>query len=72
MNLDELPRQSVPVRPVHLETPGSYFTRLCTANSIDRPWMETIVRQRRRTGGCGARELGVMISELGGPEPQAS
>jgi hypothetical protein len=69
MNLDQLPRQSVPVRPVHLETPGSYFTRLCTANSIDRPWMETVVRQRRRTGGRGADELGVVIAELGGPEP---
>lgn len=69
MNLDQLPRQSVPVRPVHLETPGSYFARLCTTNSIDRPWMETVVRQRRRTGGRGAGELGVVIAELGGPEP---
>lgn len=71
MNLDRLPRQAVPVRPVHLETPGSYFKRLCTANSIDRPWMETIVRQRQRTRGRDAVELGAVIAELGGPEPES-
>jgi hypothetical protein len=32
--------------------------------------MEAIVRQRRRTNGRDAVELGVVIAELGGPEPQ--
>lgn len=69
MSHDQLPRQAVPVRRVHLETPASYFKRLCAANSVDRQWMETVVRQRRRSGGRGAVELGIVITELGGPEP---
>lgn len=71
MSTDRMPRQSVPVRPVHFETPNSYLKRLCEANSVDRSWMETVVKQRRIAGGHGARELGLVINELGGPDPAA-
>lgn len=71
MTIDQLPRQKVPVRRVHLETPASYLKRLCAANSIDRQWMETVVGRRRRAGGRGPAELGLVINELGGPEPHA-
>lgn len=71
MSTDRLPRQAVPVRPVHFETPNSYRKRLCEANSIDRSWIETVIRQRRIAGEHGARELGLVINELGGPPPAA-
>lgn len=71
MSTNRMPRQAVPVRPVHFETPNSYLRRLCEANSIDRAWIETVIRQRRIARGHGARELGLVINELGGAQPTA-
>lgn len=58
--MEPLPRQVIPVRVRHLETPNSYLRRLCVANSIDFEWL---VRQLRQ------RNLGEAIAQLGGPEP---
>ncbi|AFA76175.1 hypothetical protein GPOL_174p01560 (plasmid) [Gordonia polyisoprenivorans VH2] len=69
MTIDRLPRQLVPVRYVHFETPNSYLRRLCTANSIDYAWMLVLVKKRRLSACTGATELGSVIAELGGPEP---
>lgn len=65
-----LPRQTIPVRLRHLETPTSYLRRLCVANSINHDWMVRALRQRRLTDGRDARDLGDAIAELGGPAPE--
>jgi hypothetical protein len=64
-----LPRQLIPVRAVHLETPDSYLRRLCRANSIDYPWMYSVINARRLNDGHGVHVLGEAINELGGPIP---
>ena len=69
MTFASLPRQLIPVRPVHLETPDSYLRRLCLANSIDYPWMHSVIRTRRIKDSRDVRDLGVAIHELGGPSP---
>lgn len=65
-----LPRQLIPVRAVHLETPDSYLRRLCRANSIDYLWMYSVINARRRHDGHGVYVLGEAINELGGPIPK--
>lgn len=67
--MEPLPRQLIPVRPCHLETPTSYLRRLCGANSIDGDWMFRHLRKRRLACGRDERDLGVAIAELGGPDP---
>lgn len=64
-----LPRQLIPVRLVHLETPDSYLRRLCQANSINYTWLHNVICSRRRKGGQDARDFGAAINELGGPSP---
>jgi hypothetical protein len=64
-----LPRQLIPVRPVHLETPDSYLRRLCVKNSIDYPWIQSVIKKRRLKDGGGMRVFGEAINELGGPVP---
>jgi hypothetical protein len=64
-----LPRQLIPVRPVHLETPDSYLRRLCVENSIDYPWIQSVIKKRRLKDGGGMRVFGEAINELGGPVP---
>lgn len=68
MTIERLPRQLIPVRYVHFETPNSYLRRLCTANSIDHAWMLSLVKKRRVAARSGAAELGSVIAELGGPD----
>lgn len=69
MTTTPLPRQLIPVRPVHLETPDSYLRRLCKANSIDYPWLQSVIKTRRLKDGGGVRVFGDAINELGGPPP---
>lgn len=64
-----LPRQVIPVRYRHFETPTSYLRRLCVANSIDTEWMARQVAQRRMGHKDGGRAQGDIIAELGGPAP---
>lgn len=64
-----LPRQLIPVRLVHLETPDSYLRRLCRANSIDYTWLHSVIRIRRLNSGRDVRDFGAAINELGGPSP---
>ena len=69
MNDDHLPRQLIPVRLAHLESPHSYLRRVCVANSIDPAWMTKMVGHRRQQRGTGAAELGSVIEELSGVSP---
>jgi hypothetical protein len=64
-----LPRQLIPVRAVHLETPDSYLRRHCKANSIDYACMHGVINTRRLNDGRGGCILGEAINELGGPIP---
>lgn len=67
-----MPRQAVPVRPVHFEIPNSYLKPLCEANSVDRSWIASVVKQRRISLGGGPRELSLVINELRGSTPRRS
>ena len=69
VNDDHLPRQLIPVRLAHLESPHSYLRRVCVANSIDPAWMTKMVGHRRQQRGTGAAELGSVIEELSGVSP---
>lgn len=64
--VEPLPRQLVRPRPIQLETPGSYLTRICAANVIDVKYIERLAI-RRRTITRRGDELGYIIEELGGP-----
>lgn len=67
--LDILKAQVLTPRPVQFETPDSYLARLCAANVIDVDYIRQLATYRRRMTGR-REELGYVIAELGGPDPE--